>query len=164
MPVMALAGLAAAAPLGTSAGVESGPVALDQAARHAVAPALGAWVDRRPARLGLAWGAEAAAYHRRVVSTAYTHQRTGAWAAPLVGFGVATSDLAVAWELGPGLAVEGGSVAGRGFLEVLPAVRIRSAFELRLAGRWVGRLTMGGLSRGLARWDFDAVLGAGVSW
>jgi hypothetical protein len=153
----------AVATLGTSAGLLAGPVALDQSARHAVAPAAGAWIDHRSAT-GLGAGAELAIYHRSVVSDAYAHRRTGAWLAPLVGLGVSSPDVAASWSLGPGLAVEAGGVDGRHFHEVLPALRLRSAFELRLTGRWVGRLAMGALARGSARWDFDVTTGVGVAW
>jgi hypothetical protein len=152
------------APLGTSAGVVGGLVALDQSARHASAPSVGAWYDHRTEGSGFAWGATWGGYHRGVVGDYWTHLRTGTWVAATGGLGVSSRELAVSWELGPALAVEGGSIGEYRFLEVLPAARACAAFEVHLSGRWVGRFALGTLARGPARWDFDALFGVGVAW
>ena len=146
-----------------SAGLWTGPVAVRQAARHIVTPALGGWASSRTER-GLALGAELSIWRRNVEAAFYQHKKTSLQGGPLVGWGVSTRLMAAEWVAGPALALELGKVDRHRFTEGSVGLRLRSAFEIRFVGPVTARASLGALARGLNRWDFDATGGLGVAF
>jgi hypothetical protein len=161
--VWALVASAEQPPIQGSAGLGVGPVAVRQAARHVMAPSLGAWgTGRWPP--GLVLGGELGLWRRRVESSLYEHERSVLSAAALAGWGVSTRQLAVDWAVGPTGSLELGRVEEHRFVQPGAGLRLRSAFEVRFIGAVVARAALGASVWGAARWDFDASGGLGVAW
>lgn len=152
-----------------SAGLAVGPVAVRQAARHAVTPALSGWYVDRSER-GLMWGAEALAWRRDIRSSLYRHHKHSWLAAATVGGSLCTPWFATDLSAGPALVLESGGISGVGnpedyhFTELSAGLRVRNGFEVRFVGPVVARAQIGMLVRGLSRWDFDVSGGLGASW
>jgi hypothetical protein len=156
-------GLVAAAWAGGSAGLEVGPVAVRQAARHVMTPETGAWGTVRWPE-GWVGGGELGLWRRRVESSLYEHERIVSYGALLGGWGVSTRQLAVDWAVGPTGSLEIGSVGDHRFVQPAAGLRLRSAFEVRFIGAVVARASLGSSVWGVHRWDFDATGGLGVAW